>query len=124
MEDDRIDHGDLAKRYVALWNESDVAKRRDAVVDLWVRDGRHVAPSIEVRGHEELVARVTRSHERWVVGNGCRFRLRGDVAGHHDVIRFTWEMVDGTGLIESVGTEILTLDDRGKIVCVYQFLEV
>lgn len=123
MQNTPIDYGDLAKRYVALWNEDDDEKRRAMIVDLWAVDGRHVAPSIDVKGYAELVARVTRSHDRWVAGEGYRFRLAGEPAGHHDVARFTWEMVDGAGAVESVGTEILALDDHGKIVCVYQFLE-
>ena len=123
MRDNTIDHVELAKRYVALWNEDDDEKRRETILDLWAVGGRHVAPSIDVRGHDELVARVGRSHERWVVGEGCRFRQRGDATGHHDVMRVAWEMVDGAGHVESTGTEILALDDRGKIVCVYQFLD-
>lgn len=123
MEHAQIDYDDLVKRYVSLWNEREEDKRRDLIADLWTVEGRHVAPSVVAGGHDELVARVARSVERWVVGEGYSFRLRGAPEGHHDVMRFTWEMVDGAGDVVSVGTEILTLDDRGKIVCVYQFLE-
>lgn len=113
----------LAQRYVALWNEGDDETRRRTIRSLWVDGGEHVAPRTAVRGYEELEARVARSYQRWIVEEGCTFRYRGDAVGHHNVVRFTWEMVDRAEDVESIGTEILVLDDAGKIVSVYQFIE-
>jgi SnoaL-like domain len=124
MQTERVvDHASLVERYVALWNEADAEKRKKAIAELWDESGGHVAPTIVVRGYEELEARVERAHQRWVVEEQCRFRSRGDVGGHHNVIRFTWEMTNREGSVESVGTDVFVLDDAGKIRCVYQFVE-
>jgi SnoaL-like domain len=124
MQTERVaDYSSLAERYVALWNEADAEQRKRAIAELWEENGGHVAPSVAVRGYEELEARVQRSHQRWVVEERCRFRSRGDATGHHDVMRFTWEMTGPDGSVESVGTDIFVLNDAGKIRCVYQFIE-
>jgi hypothetical protein len=117
------DPENLANRYVALWNEDDGAARRDSIHALWADDGWHVAPTITARGFEELEARVARSHQRWIVENACRFRLKEAPAGHHNVLRIGWEMIDPEGSVESIGTEILVFNETGKISCVYQFIE-
>ena len=117
------DYGQLTNRYIALWNGDDEDARRSTIRALWADDGAHIAPTIKVRDLEELEARVTCSYQRWIVENGCRFRLKGSPSGHHNVVRFTWEMIDRDGNVESVGTEILVLDEAGKISVVYQFIE-
>ncbi len=117
------DPENLAKRYVALWNEGDGPARRAMIRALWAHDGGHVAPTIAARGFEDLEARVARSHQRWIVENACRFRLKEAPAGHHNVLRIIWEMIDPAGSVESTGTEILVFDEAGKISCVYQFIE-
>ena len=48
-------------RYVELWNTSEDDTRRATIRSLWADDGAHVAPSIAVRGYEELETRVARS---------------------------------------------------------------
>lgn len=117
------DYNAFARRYVELWNGGDDDERRRSIRELFADDASHVAPRIAVRGYEELEARVTRSQQRWIVEEGCRFVLRGDAGGHHNVVRFTWEMRGARGNVESVGTEILVLDADGKITAVYQFIE-
>ena len=96
---------------------------KKAIAELLDESGGHVAPTIVVRCYEDLEARVERSHQRWVVEEHCRFRSRGDAGGHHKVIRFTWEMTNREGSVESVGTDVFVLDDAGKILCAYRFIE-
>ncbi len=117
------DYDALARRYVELWNGGDDGERRRSIRELFADDASHVAPRIAVRGYDELEARVARSQQRWIVEEGCRFVLRGDPNGHHNVVRFTWEMRSARGTIEAVGTEILVLGADGKIAAVYQFSE-
>jgi len=111
-----------ADRYVELWNTSEDELRRATIRSLWADDGVHVAPSIAVRGYEELEARIARSYQRWVVEEHCRFRKRA-AQGHHNVVRIVWEMIDSGGNVETVGSEIIVLNDSGKIASAYQFLD-
>jgi hypothetical protein len=113
----------LVSRYIGLWNGGDANGRRSAICGLWADDATHTSPTIAVRGLDEIEARVTRSVQRWIVEQGNRFRPKGEATGHHNVVRFMWEMVDGNDIVETVGTEILVLDEAGKICCAFQFIE-
>ena len=95
-----IDYQALADRYLAVWNESSDDRRRETIKD--------------VCGHDELEARVQRSYERWIVEEHCRFVPRTPATGHHNVVRFSWKMVDEYGHADSIGTEILLLDADEK----------
>jgi hypothetical protein len=112
----------FSERYVELWNLGDDENRRETIRSLWADDGGHVAPTISVKGYEELEARVARSYQRWGVEERCRFRLRGNER-HHNVARILWEMLDRDGKVESLGTEIIVLNEAGKIDCAYQFID-
>jgi hypothetical protein len=112
----------LGQKYVELWNGADEAERRAIIQELWANGGGHTSPNIAARGYEELEARVARSQQRWIAEEGCRFRMRS-VDGHHNVVRLIWEMIDGTGNVESIGTEVLVFDRAGKIADAYQFID-
>jgi hypothetical protein len=51
------------------------------------------------------------------------FRPR-NVAGHHDAVRFLWEMVSiSDGKVISVGLDFFVLAEDGRIRTDYQFIE-
>src|SRR4029450_10681372 len=84
----------LVERYVAVWNEPDATRRRQAVAELWSQDALHVlqppeevrgsAASLDVRsifqvrGHAELEQRVKRAYDTFVAEAGNSFRPRDD----------------------------------------------
>jgi hypothetical protein len=42
---------ELAKRYLALWNEPDAERRRRMIAELWAENGWHILqPPQEIRG--------------------------------------------------------------------------
>lgn len=130
---------DLVDRYVAVWNEPDAARRRNAVVALWTEDAVHileppqavreaadelnVIPTFQARGHQELDARVTRAYETFVAPGEFSFRSRGNGVRLADVVKFNWEMVSVRGDVKAVGLELVTLDADGRIRLDYQFIE-
>jgi hypothetical protein len=136
-----LDQQDLADRYVAVWSEPDVERRRAAVRELWSPDAIHVlAPPtemrqaaeglgfgrlvLEARGHAALETRVTRAYEEFVAPGDFVFQRRGDADRLHDVVKFRWEMVPRAGgHAAGVGLEILMLGADGRIVSDYQFIE-
>ncbi|HKU96916.1 MAG TPA: hypothetical protein VJR58_16655 [Vineibacter sp.] len=113
---------DIVNRYVAVWNEPDPARRRQQIAALWVEDGGHFTPSHDCRGYAALEARITGAYEKWVRDSGHVFRPRDHVDGHHDTVRFQWEMVRDNKVI-SVGADFLLLGADGRIRADYQFLE-
>src|SRR5262245_24896044 len=125
------DTKELVDRYVAIWNEPDAGRRRQAVVELWSQDAvqnlqppegaREVAANLRVRatfqarGHAELEARVKRAYEEFVGQGGNSFRSRDDADRLGDVVKFRWEMVTGRGEVAAVGLEVVFLDAQGRI---------
>jgi hypothetical protein len=114
---------EFADRYVALWNEPDPALRRMAIAEIWAPDGRYYNVRAEYTGHDAVQTAVTASHDKWV-GGGYVFRSRGNAEGHHNGVRFSWEMAPAAGGdVTSIGAEFVILDDDGRIRVDYQFVE-
>lgn len=114
----------LAENYVALWNEPDTQRRRVALAALWAQDAIHRTPSIQAKGHAAIEARLLGAYERWVRDGGCEFVLIDEVSGHHDVVRLRWAMRNKQDQATlSIGSDVLLMDDAGRIRFDYQFIE-
>lgn len=114
---------DLADRYVAVWNETEAAARRDAIASLWAPEGEHYVRTLQAKGYEALQQRVTGSHEKNVRDAGFRFISAGDAQFLHDAVMFHWQMVPaGGGPVAALGLELLVLAGDGRIATDYQFI--
>ena len=112
----------LVDRYIAIWHEPDAEQRRRSVAQLWAEDGVQFLQSREVRGHKALEERVEASHEKFVKTGGFLFRRSDDAQGHHNALKFDWEMVPASGGdVVAAGTIFLLLSDDGRIRFDYQF---
>jgi hypothetical protein len=130
----------LAKTYLALWNEPDPDQRRRTIAELWTQDGRHILqppqeiraiaarPGIaltailEARGYEEIETRVASAYEHWVGAEGLSFRGRDDAERLGDVVKFHWEAVARDGQVFGVGLNFLVLAADGRIERDYTFV--
>ena len=115
-----IDAQELANRYVAVWMESDPARRREQIAALWIPEGEHFVDTREARGYEALEARVAGSHEKNVRLGGYRFRAMTNALALRDVVTFGWEMLRGDEVVGS-GFEVLLITPDGRIRTDYQF---
>src|SRR5918999_453787 len=131
---------ELAKKYLALWNEPDADRRRRMIAELWTEDGRHIlqppqemreiaerpgiglAAILEARGYEEIEARVGSAYEHWVGSEGLSFRGRDDAERLGDVVKFHWEAVAKDGELFAVGLNFLVLAADGRIERDYTFV--
>jgi hypothetical protein len=129
---------ELADRYVAIFNEPDPERRRDAVKELWsagavqvlnppqeVREAAAalaMSPIFESRGHAELEARVARAVEQFSAK--YEFRRSGEAARLQDVLTFRWEAIlrDG-GEPDGSGRHVFMLDADGRIRRDYLFVD-
>ncbi|HEY7071393.1 MAG TPA: hypothetical protein VH479_14800 [Acidimicrobiales bacterium] len=140
---DPTDLTDLADRYAAVWNEPDAGRRHQQITDLWAPAGRQVlvdppeevraaaehhqflAPPLTVHGHEALEARVTRAYDNFIAAGDYVFVASGPATrllGH--VVSLAWEMVaTADGSHAGGGVNVVELDDDGRIVVDYQFIE-
>lgn len=118
------DLNELAQRYIAVWNEPDASVRGDGIKQLWVDGGEHFTDVREVHGYEELEARIGKAYEQWVQPGQFVFRAVPNATGHHNTVRFNWEMVEvASGTVRSVGFDFLVLNEQGKIVVDYQYID-
>ncbi|QUQ68115.1 nuclear transport factor 2 family protein [Kutzneria sp. CA-103260] len=111
----------VVRRYVEIWNQPDGALRAKAAAELLTADCRFVDPIADVTGPDALAAVVGGVHERFP---GHRLQQLGEVDAHHDVLRFTWELVpDGGGESLVIGTDVLALTEDGRVAGIDGFFD-
>jgi hypothetical protein len=119
-----VDPNEFTDRYVSLWNEPDPTLRRRLIAELWAPSGANLTATSEHHGYQELEVRVSDAYEKFVGSGAYRFRSLNNAAGHHDAVRFNWEMFNpATHEIASRGLEVFILDNDGRILTDYQFIE-
>ena len=115
------DSNELAGRYFAALNEADPQVRHRRILELWAPDGTIVSEKSVRQGHEEVESEATQLHEAYaakglVVLPGKRFQR------HHNVARLSWEVrLKDSATVTAAGSDLLVLDDRGRIFFDYQF---
>jgi hypothetical protein len=140
MTDTQALADELAKTYVALWNEPDTDRRRRMITELWAQDGTHILqPPQEIReiaaqpgiamtallrahGYDEIQARAASVYEHWVGSEGLSFRGRDDADRLDDVVKLHWEAVAKDGTVFAVGLSVLVLAADGRIGRDYTFI--
>ncbi|MEU9227710.1 nuclear transport factor 2 family protein [Streptomyces massasporeus] len=114
-------HEAAVARYFEAWNAEDPAARAKAVAAAWTEDGGYTDPLADVRGHEGIAAVIAAAREQFP---GFAFRLTGVVDGHHDIARFSWELVStADGSAPVAGSDVITLDGQDRIRAVLGFLD-
>ncbi len=129
----------LAERYNAVWMEPDRDRRVKAIAEVWSEDAIHILqptlevyeaaderavnPTWQVRGHEELEARVTKAYEDFVASGQMSFQVRDGAKRLGDVVTWRWEGVSPDGEVLGVGLEFVILAADGRIATDYQFVE-
>ncbi|OKI00808.1 polyketide cyclase [Streptomyces sp. CB02923] len=109
-------------RYFTAWNAA--ASDRDgaaaALTAAFTEDATYTDPLADTTGHSRLAAVIAGAHAQFP---GFVFRLLGDPDGHHDLVRFSWELVAPDGSAPVAGTDVATLAEDGRIRSVSGFLD-
>src|SRR5690606_18145636 len=103
----------LAERYTAVWMEPDAERRRLMIAALWSEDAIHILqptqevyaaaaeravnPTWQVRGHDELEARVTKAYEDFVASGQMSFRAVPGAKRLGDAVTWRWQGVSPDG---------------------------
>ncbi|GAA3490485.1 MULTISPECIES: nuclear transport factor 2 family protein [Streptomyces] len=108
--------------YFAAWNATtgpdDLAK---AVAAAFTEDAAYTDPVADVRGHAEVTEMIAGAHAQFP---GFEFRLVGEPDGHHDIVRFTWELVSpADGSAPVAGFDVATVAADGRVSSVKGFLD-
>ncbi|MFE3830820.1 nuclear transport factor 2 family protein [Streptomyces sp. NPDC059092] len=108
-------------RYFEAWNAPSEQAVAEAVAAAWSEDGGYTDPLASDTGHEALAALIAGAQERFP---GFTFTLSGPVDGHHDLARFSWELVSAAdGSAPVAGSDVITLAEDGRIAVVQGFLD-
>jgi hypothetical protein len=119
-----LDLDRFAERYIAVWNEPEPEARRKQIAELFAADADHYTPSVHAHGHDALEERITKAYTVWVAPGEHYFRAVPGANGHHDSVRFNWEMVRRADeQVISVGFDFITRHDDGLIRTDYQFVD-
>ena len=111
---------EIIERYLAGWNETDPAKRRELIDAVWARDGSYTDPLADVRGREALDQLIGAVQQQFP---GFVFTLGGAVDAHHGQVRFSWHLApDGAAEPVVIGFDVAVLDGD-QIGSVYGFLD-
>lgn len=109
----------IVQRYIAVWNETDPARRAALLEAGWTANASYVDPMAQVSGHEQISALVGAVHQRYP---GFRFNLFGTADAHGDNLRFSWTLGPSGAEDMIQGTDFATLD-AGKLQSVTGFLD-
>ena len=117
-----MDGVQLVERYLDTWNETDPAARLTAMADVWAEDASYIDPLASVSGRYQISNLIAAVHQQ---APSHVFRLLGDrVDAHHNVVRFSWELVpESGGDSVAVGFDVAETDGDGRIARVVGFLD-
>ena len=119
MELDMSQHADLIDRYIAVWNETDGARRRALIARTFTENASYLDPLMAGDGCAAIDGMIAAVQQRFP---GYRFRRRGEVDSHHDRIRFAWELAPEGGPVFADGTDFGIVSD-GRLRSVTGFLD-
>lgn len=101
---------DLIDRYIAMWNETDVERRRALIAQTWTKTASYLDPAVQGEGQDGIDAMVRAVQERFP---GHRFRRTSSVDAHHDRVRFAWTLAPESGAAVVSGVDFgLLAGDR------------
>lgn len=109
------------ERYIAIWNETDPARRRALIAQTWHEDGSYVDPLMTGDGAAGIDAMIAAVQERFP---GHEFRLVSAVDSHNDRVRFSWELTPGDDNPPHVaGVDFGVLAADGRLQAITGFLD-
>jgi hypothetical protein len=112
---------DVAKKYLAPWNEADAGLRRTSLAELWAPDCAYFARQAETRGLERLAAKAA-AVQRGLAANGQILAPAERSQRYHNVAHIGWRIAAASGCGDAgAGSTLLIMDDSGRAAAGYEF---
>ena len=99
--------------YIAAWSESDPARRRQILDQIWTNDSRYSDPLGEAHGPDAFNQHISAFHKQYP---GSKFQVVGTPEVHHGVARYRWQMLEADGKVGLDGTEFVDLAADGRFL--------
>ncbi|NUU22605.1 MAG: nuclear transport factor 2 family protein [Streptomycetaceae bacterium] len=115
-----IDYTAVVERYLAVWNETDPAKRGALAEAVFTEDATYTDPLAAVAGRDAVDSVIGAVQGQFA---GLVFSLGGPVDGHHDIVRFTWHLGPEGAEELAIGFDVAVLAPDGRIRSVHGFLD-
>jgi hypothetical protein len=111
---------ELARQYIAVWNETDPQRRRALVSEVFAPGATYTDPLGAAAGQDEIDGFVAGAQAQFA---GLVFSLPADPDAHHHLARFQWHLsVPGTEEPLAIGFDVVEIAD-GRIAKVHGFLD-
>jgi hypothetical protein len=110
----------LIDRYIAVWNETDTARRRALIARTWTENATYLDPLMAGEGHAGIDAMVQAVQDAYP---GNRFRRTGEVDVHHDRVRFGWTLGPDGGPALAQGIDFGVIAPEQLLAGVTGFLD-
>ncbi|EYS89247.1 polyketide cyclase [Cupriavidus sp. SK-4] len=114
------DPATLADRYLAAWNETDAARRRELIALAWTESASYVDPLMRGDGHGGIDAMIAAVQAKFP---GFRFTRVSPVDAHGEHLRFTWELGPAGEPALVVGTDFATISADGRLARMTGFID-
>ncbi|WTW98168.1 nuclear transport factor 2 family protein [Streptomycetaceae bacterium NBC_01309] len=118
--DNAIDYTAIVERYLAAWNETDAVKRRELLEAAFTDDVAYTDPLADVASRDALDMVIGAVQGQFA---GLVFTPAGPVDGHHDIVRFTWNLGPEGGEALVVGFDVAQIAGDGRVRKVSGFLD-
>ena len=98
--------------WLQAYGETDDATRAGLIAQAWAPDGVLVDPPFQGTGHAEIAALAGAAQGQFP---GHTFLRTSEIDAHHDVARYTWELVGPDGVTAVAGTDVALVGADGRL---------
>lgn len=114
------DFSRVIQKYIDVWNETDAARRRQLIAEVFAEDAAYTDPLAAVHGHEGIDQFIAAAQAQFA---GLQFSLGSPIDAHHDQARFSWHL-GAPGVTEplAIGFDVAVMNG-GRLREVYGFLD-
>jgi hypothetical protein len=105
--------------YLEAYGEPGAERRQELIRKVWAADGHLIDPPLDARGHDGIDGMFAAVQGQFA---GHTFRRSSGVDVHHDIARYSWELVGPDGSVALVGLDVAEFDGDGRLSRVVGFM--
>jgi hypothetical protein len=114
---------EFTDRYLAVFNEGDADIQRKRLIELWAPDATYVGEQSVKYGHTDILTSIRELHHADASSELVMAAGKASDA-HHNFVTFRWQIENRrSGAVAGAGSELVILDESGRIRIDYQFIE-